>query len=111
MDDIRRTLTVTKLRIGRSRLSEYGGNLRVVNDGDDALEIRPQACGPYLFFYCLSDAAFRDETTGMPMLLPVASQFGLANATLVPEKCFVRMQVCTVQHLSKMLGPGKTGNM
>ena len=89
-DDICRVLTGTRLRIGKSRLSEYGGNLRVVIDDDTAPVFIPQICGHYLFFYCLSDAAFRDDVSGIPVHLPTANQIGLTGTILEREKCFVR---------------------
>lgn len=91
-DNICQTLTERRLRLGKSRMSEYGGNIDITPDTSFSENFKPQSFENenYLVFYSLSDAAFRDEKTGAPTFAPAAEQLGLNAATLIPEKCFLR---------------------
>lgn len=81
-DEVHAALTGASVRVGRSRSAEFGdAKVEVWSAADaDALATKAPLAGRVRFL-CASDLALVDHETGAPRLVPVAADFGFADAT------------------------------
>lgn len=89
-----------RLRLGRSRATEYGGcpvATRVSHDKEPQLPLLRETKdipGRWAAFYCVSDLALLDAATGAPTSQPTPETFGLATDKWRwrPEKSFLSVR-------------------
>ncbi|MBI2374957.1 MAG: hypothetical protein HYV07_13255 [Deltaproteobacteria bacterium] len=92
LEFLRRALLRPRIRMGRSKSSEFGSLLVREVDGWS------HASGPvsenFVRFYCQSDLCLRDARTGAPSTVPSADAFGLpAGWRLDSTRTFLRTRV------------------
>lgn len=91
-------LTTGTKRMGKSRSSEYGGNLIIERVKQLELPCEPDKKAPIdaIHYYCLTDIALRNNETGAPTLIPEPVHFHLDDtAKFDPERSYIRSRTYT----------------